>query len=218
MSGNAKLFSMNLLIKSAFATSGLLLPKLLLALIASTLAFGLSGCSQNSLGGYEGEANLTFNYDSIRDTSISGADIVFVEMMIPHHSQAVVLGELAEKYGEDTRLKGLAAEIAATQKVEIDLMEGWLEAANAVEKNQTHSEMRGMLTEAQFKELESLRGRDFDVYWLELMIEHHSGAVEMVNILRFSDTVNVLAFADHMKKVQSAEIAYMEALLSELKG
>lgn len=155
----------------------------------------------------------------LSDAKISGVDIIFSQMMVPHHSQALQLSELAFKYAEDERVLELAYEIYVAQAPEIELMETWLANADNVPPAQDHSEMRGMLSDEQFAELESLRGVEFDIYWLESMIEHHAGAVEMVNNqLIYSNTPEVIELGRLIVDAQEAEIAEMSALVEELRG
>jgi uncharacterized protein (DUF305 family) len=98
-------------------------------------------------------------------------------------------------------------------------METWLKNAENVPEAQDHSEMRGMLSEADFRLLESLRGAEFDIAWLEFMIEHHLGAVEMVvNQLKYSQTPEVIALGDDIILVQERELAQMRVLVEELRG
>lgn len=155
----------------------------------------------------------------LSDAKISGVDIIFSQMMVPHHSQALRLSELAFRFAEDGRVIELALEIYSAQAPEIELMETWLTNANNVPEAQDHSEMRGMLSEKDFKLLESLRGTEFDITWLEFMTEHHLGAVEMVvNQLKYSQTPEVLTLGDDIVLVQEREIAQMRALVEELSG
>lgn len=194
------------------------------SLLAVGLVLFVTGCSVSS--GTSSDAGQSidslievpdFDYAAVAEAQISGADVIFAEMMVPHHEQALVLAELAYKYAEDDRVVALAREIEATQDFEIDLMNGWLEASGTVEKNQIHSEMKGMLAPEDFDRLEDLRGNEFDVAWLEYMIEHHEGAVLMVDILRFSNTEEVILFGEHVANVQSEEIRLMQSILEEIR-
>lgn len=178
----------------------------------------LAGCSY-----IEGDVKVSesgsvgFDYSSVADAQIRGADIVFTEMMVLHHAQALVLAELAYRFAEDDRVISLAREIEATQDAEIDLMNSWLANSGTEKKNQTHGEMKGMLSDEDFERLEGLRGNEFDVAWLEYMIEHHDGAVIMVEITRFSDTEEVILFGEHIVAVQSEEIRLMENILAKIR-
>ncbi len=187
---------------------------------AFSLLMPLLGCSSlgsNNSGLTGLEEVPEFDYAAVENIKISGAEVVFTEMMVPHHEQALVLAELAYQYAEDERIIALAREIDSTQEFEVGLMNRWLDASGTVEKNQLHSEMKGMLSPDDFERLEGLRGNEFDVAWLEYMIEHHEGAVLMVDILRFATTEGVIAFGQYLVEVQSAEIRFMEGLLEEIR-
>ena len=187
---------------------------------AFSLLMSLLGCSSlgsNNSGLTGLEEVPEFDYAAVENIKISGAEVVFTEMMVPHHEQALVLAELAYQYAEDERIIALAREIDSTQEFEVGLMNRWLDASGTVEKNQLHSEMKGMLSPEDFERLEGVRGNEFDVAWLEYMIEHHEGAVLMVDILRFSTTEGVIAFGQYLVEVQSAEIRFMEGLLEEIR-
>jgi uncharacterized protein (DUF305 family) len=201
-----------------------MLLNLIKPLLVAGLVFSVGGCTAHVDTVNEGEGSVTleinvpdFDYAAVADAKISGVDVVFAEMMVPHHEQALVLAELAYKYAEDGRVIALAREIEETQDFEINLMNKWLDASGTVEKNQIHSEMKGMLAPEDFERLEGLRGNDFDVAWLEYMIEHHEGAVLMVDLLRFSNTEEVILFGEHVAAVQSEEIRLMQSILEEIR-
>jgi uncharacterized protein (DUF305 family) len=154
------------------------------------------------------------------------SDIAFVQMMIPHHAQALEMARLAGKYAVDDSVRTLAARIRAAQGPEILTMSSWLEAQD-VEVPQAgesadeydhgehgHDPMRGMLTEAQMARLASARGAEFDRLFLRGMIQHHRGAIEMADavVVGGSDLL-VSELAADVKATQAAEIARMQDLL-----
>jgi uncharacterized protein (DUF305 family) len=198
-----------------------MLSNLIKTLFAVGLVFTVAGCAapvETVNGSTSVEINVPdFDYTAVADAKISGVDVIFAEMMVPHHEQALVLAALAYKYAEDDRVISLAREIEATQDFEIDLMNKWLDVSGTVNKNQIHGEMKGMLAPEDFDRLEGLRGNEFDVAWLEYMIEHHAGAVLMVDLLRFSNTEEVILFGEHVAAVQSEEIRLMESILAEIR-
>lgn len=191
-------------------------------LTGAAILFLLAGCASSSSTHINIPETVSLSESSLSkyaSAKISGIDIIFSQMMIPHHSQALTLSELAFKYAEDDRVLNLAVEIYAAQAPEIELMETWLSNAENVPTAQDHSEMRGMLSEEELSELGKLRGKAFDISWLESMIEHHAGAVDMVNYqLVYSNTPEVIELGILIVDSQSQEIAEMETLLSELKG
>ena len=202
--------------------------KFVSAMSAAVLVILLTGCAAGDSEERAAEwlmraeaETLSLEESALAELSgakISGVDVIFAQMMVPHHSQALRLSELAFRFAEDDRVLELALEIYAAQAPEIELMETWLENADNVPEAQDHSEMRGMLSEADFALLESLRGTEFDIAWLEFMIEHHLGAVEMVvNQLKYSQTPQVLELGDDIVLVQEREIAEMRMIVEELK-
>jgi uncharacterized protein (DUF305 family) len=202
----------------------LVMKKTLLALAALTVI--LTGCAQvyddgmgNGGKAAAEDSNISeLDYSALSESSIAGVDVVFVDMMIPHHEQALVLADLAFKYAEDSEVLRLAEEIRSVQDVEVDMMRSWYANSDIVPRSQDHSEMAGMLSYEQLEALGSLRGREFDIAWLEGMIEHHEGAIDMADMVKFSKTPAVIEFAEHLVVLQQWEIDEMRSLLETLKG
>ena len=159
------------------------------------------------------------------------ADVQFMSMMIGHHAQAIVMSRLAPTHAASATIQTLAARIINAQQDEISIMQTWLrergqpapEATAALKSAMTGehaAHMTGMLTEAQLKELDAARGQEFDRLFLTYMIQHHKGAVTMVNDLFASygaaqdDTVFKLA--SDINAEQTTEIARMQRMLFDL--
>ena len=158
------------------------------------------------------------------------ADINFMSGMISHHAQAIVMAHWAPTHEASLAIQTLAARIINAQQDEIATMQRWLgdrrlpvpEARptgmrmkmNGVEHDML---MPGMLTEAQMKQLDEARGREFDRLFLTFMIQHHRGAVSMVKDLFDSygagQDETVFKFASDVNVDQSTEIARMEKML-----
>ena len=158
------------------------------------------------------------------------ADVDFMTGMIAHHAQAVAMARWAPSHGASPSVRTLCARIINAQGDEIVLMQNWLQ-----DKRQSVPQpdprgmhmagmdqpmrMPGMLSPEQMAQLDSARGQRFDELFLRFMIQHHHGAVEMVNHLfdqgaGEEETVNKLAlgiFAD-----QTTEIARMQQMLGTL--
>lgn len=179
----------------------------------------LAGCSY-----IEGDVKVSesgsvgFDYSSVADAQIRGVDVVFVDMMIPHHEQALVLADLAFKYSEDSEVLRLAEEIRSAQDVEVNVMRSWYANSDIIPRSQDHSEMAGMLSDDQMEALANLRGKEFDIAWLEGMIEHHEGAIAMADMVKFSKTPAVIEFAEHLVILQQREIDEMTLLLEVIRG
>jgi len=150
------------------------------------------------------------------DDSPNSADFGYVQMMIPHHRQALVMTALAKRYAHDVRVRRLAERIAAGQGPEIGAMEGWLAGfggSRAESGHHHHGEMPGMATSTQLGQLRAARGEKFDALFLTLMITHHRGAVSMATDL-LSAGRNTLAeeMANDVIAQQTAEIGRMRRM------
>jgi uncharacterized protein (DUF305 family) len=152
------------------------------------------------------------------------ADVHFMQMMIGHHAQALLMTELVPGRGADGRLLRLAQKIDISQRDEIDMMRQWLvERGQAVPTDDhVHSmQMPGMVTEAQLAQLAASRGNEFDRLFLRLMIQHHDGAVEMVDALFASPGAaqdsDIFRFATDVSADQLDEIGVMQHMLELLE-
>lgn len=154
------------------------------------------------------------------------ADAEFAQGMIPHHEQAVEMAELAEENAESAEVQELADEIEAAQGPEIEQMTGFLEEwgaplpeegmGNGQMEGMDHGGMAGMMTEGEMAELEAAMGAEFDRLFLEMMVRHHEGAVEMAEVeLAEGEDAEAQALAEEIIETQEAEIAEMEDLLAE---
>ena len=156
-------------------------------------------------------------------------DIAFVQMMIPHHAQALEMAELARTRAESSAVLAAAERIEAAQAPEILLMSSWLVEQNVqVPKagddmseydhaQHGHHGMVGMLTPAQLDDLAAAQGADFDRLFLAGMIAHHEGAVQMaLDVLAAGEDVRVNELAADVNAGQSAEIGRLERLLAAL--
>jgi uncharacterized protein (DUF305 family) len=152
-------------------------------------------------------------------------DVAFAQGMIPHHAQAVEMSELAATNTSDPEVQALATEIIAAQGPEIALMTEWLTAWGAevpdpgasMDENMELAGgmmMSGMISDADLDRLRSARDAEFDRLYLELMIQHHEGAIEMAQQeLDGGDSPEATALAQRIIDTQQAEITRMEQLL-----
>lgn len=160
----------------------------------------------------------------IANNSYSEADVKFMQDMIPHHNQAVQMSALVKERTNTQELIDIAGRIDASQADEIKFMEQWLRArgedvpeATAHHAMHISHDMAGMASPAQMAALAEARSTDFDRMFLELMIEHHKGAITMVNDLLSKsgsayDPV-LFDFASDITNDQTSEIKRMTALL-----
>ena len=151
--------------------------------------------------------------------ALTGADVMFLQMMIPHHEQAVAMSDLAIKNSKNTELLAIANAIKTGQTKEIAQMRQWL-ADNGVSEtagmgaHHGHDMwMGGMLSDAELSALAAAKGAEFDRLWLEGMIQHHEGALHMITMIQDSQNPELAAFATSIESVQTSEIARMKALL-----
>ncbi len=160
------------------------------------------------------------------------ADIDFMSGMIHHHAQAIVMSKWADTRGASAELLRLTGRIINAQSDEITLMQSWLEdrnvdpprldsAGNVIMSHAMHGghsmSMPGMLSPAQMDSLEAARGDTFDVLFLQYMIQHHRGAVAMVQTLFASHGAGqneaIFKFAADAEVDQSTEIRRMMQML-----
>lgn len=214
----------------------------------AVVAFGLmmSACNTTRLPGAASpapsdsatttdlEALFWARQDSAR-SNFTAADVHFMSGMIGHHAQALVMSRLAPSNGANPTVQTLAARIINAQTDEIALMQRWLRDRNQPAPevhidglnlmihgggDHDHLHMPGMLTDQQLQELAAARGADFDRLFLTYMIQHHSGAVTMVDDLFATDgaALDEAAFklASDINVDQITEIARMNLMLSQL--
>lgn len=149
------------------------------------------------------------------------AEVDFVNGMVPHHGQALRMAEIAVERADDDRVVRLAERIRAGQGPEIAVMQAWLDAQGLPEADQdaghdAHGSMRGMATPEQMFALEAAEGPEFDRMFLQLMTEHHEGALEMVEAAGSVSHPVVSEMVTDTYVTQGVEIDRMQQLLSEL--
>jgi uncharacterized protein (DUF305 family) len=133
------------------------------------------------------------------------------------------MSRMAANHLANPRLVKFATKIDQSQMAEIRLMQEWLRSNNQTAPDTSSwrtMQMPGMLTAAQIKSLDEARGVDFDRQFLRFMIQHHQGALKMVEDLlampRAAQDVDVSVFANDVVTVQTAEIDVMNQMLAEL--
>lgn len=147
----------------------------------------------------------------------SHEDIMFAEMMIPHHEQAIEMSDLALKNSANERVKLIATKIKAAQGPEIEKMQGWITTSGmgGMHGSGSHS-MSGMLSDSQMAALRQAKGPAFDRLFLAGMIEHHQGAIDMAQSATGSSNAEVADLANWIISTQYNEIQEMEAVLARL--
>jgi uncharacterized protein (DUF305 family) len=170
--------------------------------------------------------------DSLR-YPYTAADVHFMSAMIGHHAQAIEMSRMAPTHGASPSVRTLAERIINAQQDEIATMQQWLADRHQpvpeakagpmkmmMDGMEHEMLMPGMLTDAQMKELDQSRGAQFDRLFLTYMMQHHRGAVSMVQSLFDSygaaQDETVFKFASDVNVDQTTEIARMERMLGAL--
>ncbi len=151
------------------------------------------------------------------------ADVRFMQDMIGHHLQAIEMARMAPTHGAGEAVRKLAAKIEISQLDEIQLMEQWLRERGQVVPDEDYRRnmlMPGMLTPEQMAQLDAARGREFDHLFLFFMINHHRGALEMVEELfrtpGAAQDPDLFRFATDVDADQRDEIYVMQGMLDML--
>ncbi len=169
----------------------------------------LNSGSSHSGSSHSGHGSTNENY--------TGADVMFLQMMIPHHQQAIDISNLAMENSQDSELLKLAQIISRDQAAEITQMKAWLVDAGASE-DMGHSMdgMGGMLNEEELSALAAAKGKNFDTLWLKGMTEHHDGAIHMVQMIEDASNMDIQAFGAKVITDQSTQIGQMKKMLASL--
>jgi uncharacterized protein (DUF305 family) len=193
-----------------------LMTRVLLALAA---ALFLSSCSD---GTTEGQTNPPKSDEPVitgQPAGFNADDVAFATNMIPHHKQAVDLSALVPDRSTNAELIALAQQISAAQQPEINVMKVFLVQWNEnPDTNSGHAghgnTMQGMVDATTMTKLQSLNGAEFDKLWLESMIGHHQGAIEMAKAeIANGDNVDAKSLAKNIVTTQEAEIGQMKQML-----
>ncbi|MGV9612081.1 DUF305 domain-containing protein [Nocardia xishanensis] len=153
-------------------------------------------------------------------TDFNNADVTFLQMMYPHHAQAVEMAKLVPSHTQNPQLLALAADVEKAQAPEMEQISSLLQsfgkpAPTAGGGHEGHG-MPGMMSPEQMSALQAASGAEFDRMWLEMMIQHHAGAIDMAKT-ELADGVNpdAQALARSVITAQEAEIATMRTMLGQ---
>ena len=182
---------------------------LLLLAACSGESQNMSDMSTDSIG-----TNATSSESSFND-----ADVMFAQMMIPHHEQAIELADMAldPTLMASEQVKTLASQIKLAQDPEIDLMTQWLTDWDQplMDMSEEHDmSMDGMLSVDEIAALGQLVSEEFDQAWATAMIAHHKGAIKMAETVKDDgQSTLVQDLANLIMQAQQSEIAVLETLL-----
>lgn len=159
---------------------------------------------------------------STTSAQFDDADVMFAQMMYPHHAQAVEMADMTDGRTDNPDVLSLASAIAGAQKPEMDQLTGFLSAWGqpapssdmGAMDGMDHSSGSGMMSRQDMDSLTTVSGAEFDRQWLTMMIAHHTGAIEMAN-REIADGSNPDAqnMARSIASTQQQEIRKMQRLL-----
>jgi uncharacterized protein (DUF305 family) len=195
--------------------------RLVAVLAALAAALFLSACtspaSEPSSDGHTDHEHTSEPVITGEPAAHNSDDVAFATNMIPHHQQAVELSALVPDRSTNPEVISLAADIAAAQQPEIETMKVFLVQWTGGEQtggHGGHADMQGMVDKATMAKLESLSAAEFDTLWLQSMIGHHQGAVEMAKAeIANGANTDAKGLAQTIIDTQQAEIGQMQQML-----
>ncbi|MEO3871274.1 DUF305 domain-containing protein [Nonomuraea sp. B12E4] len=152
---------------------------------------------------------------AVPSPTANAADVTYVQDMIVHHQQALDMALLAPNRAESPQVKGLADRIKAVQGPEIQYMTTWLrqQEQKVPDHHAAHDGMPGMATPEQMEALKVATGKEFDRQFLQLMINHHLGAIKMSGqVLTSGSHIKIEELATDVSVEQTAEIRRMQQM------
>jgi uncharacterized protein (DUF305 family) len=190
----------------------------LLALIAATSLVLATACTTVHVSAPAADAD---DQMGMMVSSADPSDVMFVQMMIPHHEQAIEIAELAPTHGASAPVLDFAGRIAAAQGPEIDQMAAMLEDWGIPQMMQDRAghgmAMNGMVSDEDLDALRAANGAEFDRLFLESMIAHHEGAIAMTeDPLRNGEDPELRTLLESIVTAQTREIEEMRAMLESM--
>ena len=189
------------------------------ATITLTALLALAGCaSTTSSGGMDNMPGMGSSASASPAADVNNADMQFTMMMIPHHEQAVEMADMIlAKDGIDERVITLAEQIKAAQGPEIELIESWLDDWGTPMGDMDGMDHGGMMSDTDMQALEDATGAEASRLFLEQMIVHHEGAIEMAQSeVDNGQNADVISLAEDIIASQTTEITTMEDILATL--
>lgn len=187
------------------------IPKVTVIFTSFVLSLSLSGCITINQSSPE-SANHSMHGGS-STAELWGDEVMFAQMMIPHHQQAIYMSDLALEKSSDAEILALAKRIRDAQAPEIIQMQSWLDSEGANSNMGHHMDM-GMLSDSEINRLESSEGEEFDKLYLQGMIAHHQGAIQMTQMILNSDNLEARTLGEAIVSSQTEEIEQMKEYLS----
>ena len=181
--------------------------------------FALAGCSSSQpMGGMGGMTGDSSSSASVGD--FNRADVMFTQMMIPHHEQAVTMSDLIlAKKGIESRVIELATNIKSAQGPEITTMKSWLKTWGASDSGMSGMDhgTSGMMSHSEMTGLDAATGTDAARLFLTGMTAHHEGAIVMAETeVTGGKNADAIALAKEIIAAQTSEITTMKEILTSL--
>lgn len=150
-------------------------------------------------------------------TDLTSAEVDFLSGMIPHHQQAVEMAEMVPQQTDRVELLSMSEDIIVTQAAEIDEMTEMLEEAGEEAPESTMDgmgeddmDMGGMMSEAEMTDLASVTDTEFDLMFIDMMVQHHQSAIEAAEtVLDAGAGQTVTELANEIIDAQQAEMDQM---------
>ncbi|MFE2432725.1 DUF305 domain-containing protein [Streptomyces sp. NPDC059373] len=195
-----------------------------LVAVAGAAALVLAACGNSGSTSGHDMSSMNSGSPSASATASAGAhnaqDVAFAQQMITHHRQAIEMADLAATRASSTEVKSLATTIKGAQDPEIKTMSGWLTSwGEAVPQEMEGMDMPsgtpGMMSTADMTKLDKESGTEFDTMFLQMMVQHHEGAVEMATTEQSKGAYGpAKTLAASVITAQTAEIKKMSDLLN----
>lgn len=192
------------------------IPLIAAGVLAAALA--LSACSTGGTTTGSGIAPATSS-PAASTAVFNDTDVSFAMPMVDHHKQAITMAQtMLDKTGIDPRITALAQQIKAAQAPEITMMNSWVTAWGATTDSMPGMDMSGgSMTDADMAALEAANGPAADKLFLQQMIQHHQGAIDMGNVeLKAGQNPDALALATKVVADQTKQIKDMQDILATL--
>jgi uncharacterized protein (DUF305 family) len=185
--------------------------------LGAVILLGLLG-PLAACGGNDSSSGLSSGTDAHNK-----ADVAFVTNMIPHHAQGVQMAKMVTTIDSNNKVATLAGEIQNAQRSQIEIMTGWLKAwgepapmdmGGMGHGGMSMPGMTGLMTPHQMQLLTKTSSTKFDQLWLQMMVKHHQGAIDMANTeLRNGENTDAKALAQQIIDSQQAQITTMNRWL-----
>ena len=194
----------------------------------TVLAALLAAISVLAACGNDGDISGHKQHTASNGDEVEDADVKFASEMIQHHAQALAMVDLTMGRQLDPEVSQLAEQIREAQVPEIEQMTEWLTDwdrpipetmrghgnGDGDGEMEMHSDMPGMMSADEMAQLEAAQGAEFQQMWLEMMIQHHEGAIEMAQTEQSEGKFGpAVELAENIELAQQDEISTMESLL-----